>query len=121
QTDDNNAFQVKVDHHFARGDSAFARFSRMQVDHIDVVQGTNEITPSRYHAHNYGGGLVHFFRPNLILDVRGGVMSKPYRFNQAQSASGVQPLKDVGFRDIDHFGGLVSTLAAPWLTNDIGN
>jgi outer membrane receptor protein involved in Fe transport len=121
QTDENNAFQVKVDHHFAGGDNAFFRFSRMAVSHIDVVQGTNEITPSRYHAHNYGGGLVHFFRPNLILDVRGGVMSKPYLFNQAQSDAGTDPLNKLGFKDVDRFGGLVTTLATPWLTNDIGN
>jgi TonB dependent receptor/Carboxypeptidase regulatory-like domain len=121
QTDDNDAFQVKVDHHFASGDSAFVRFSRMAVTHIDAVQGTNELTPSRYHAHNYGGGLVHLFSPNLILDVSGGVMSKPYVFNQAQSDAGTEPINSLGFRDTDRFGGLVTNLATPWLTNDIGN
>jgi len=121
ETDVDNSFQARVDHHFETGDTLFVRFSRMAVEHVSPIQGTNETTPSRYHAHNYGGGFVHFFKPNLILDVSGGVLSKPYVFNQALSAAGTDPLKSAGLKDIDRFGGLVATLQAPFLTNDIGN
>jgi hypothetical protein len=90
-TDNANNWQVKVDHQFREKDSVFFRFSQIWVAHLEPKDGTNEMLPSNYHGNNYGGGWVHIFKPNLILDVRGGGLTKPTVFNQARSDVGIDP------------------------------
>ncbi|HEY1340941.1 MAG TPA: TonB-dependent receptor, partial [Bryobacteraceae bacterium] len=87
---------------------------------VSPVQGTNETTPSDYHAYNFGGGWNHIFRPNLILDFRAGAVLKPYVFNQAQSSAGIAPAQSAGFKGLEQYGGMIVNLAAPYFTNDIG-
>jgi hypothetical protein len=120
-TDDSNSWQVKIDHRFSDADNAFFRLSQMFVHHLDPLAGTVEVQPSDYHAYNYGGGWDHVFRSNLLFDVRGGVLQKPYVFNQAQGPNGFDPLTQAGFNDLPRFQGLVANLTAPWFTSDIGN
>jgi hypothetical protein len=118
--DNANSWMARVDHHISDRDSVFFRFSQMLVHHLDHVIGTVEEQPSDYHANNFGGGWVHSFRSNLILDVSGGVLRKPYVFNQAKATIGTDKLKSLGL-SVDQFNGLVATLASPWFTNEIGN
>ena len=119
--DDGNDWQVKVDHTFSEKDNVFFRWSQIRVHHIEPLLGVKAFQPSDYVGNNWGGGYIHLFSPNLIADVRGGYLSKPYDFNQAQSTVGVDAMKKLGFRDIDRFGGLVMNLAAPFITGDVGN
>jgi hypothetical protein len=50
------------------------------------VAGTIESNVSNYHAYYLGGGFTHLFTPNLLVDVRGGAMLKPYVFNPTVSS-----------------------------------
>jgi hypothetical protein len=119
--DNANNWQVRIDHRFNDNDNAFFRFSQIIDHHVDQVDGTNESKPSDYHGNNWGGGWLHLFRPTLILDMRAGVLQKPYVFNQAQSSAGTGPTTQAGFANVDKFGGLVANLGSPWTGNDIGN
>jgi Carboxypeptidase regulatory-like domain/TonB dependent receptor-like, beta-barrel len=76
---DTDQFDVRVDHQFSPNDSAFARVSVSEADHINpgsletVASGTfrfpsNGSTPGRGAALGY----THTFSPTLINEVRGG-------------------------------------------------
>jgi outer membrane receptor protein involved in Fe transport len=118
--DNANSWMVRVDHRFRESDNVFFRFTQMLVHHLDHVLGTVEEQPSDYHANNFGGGWLHSFRPNLIMEMSAGVLRKPYVFNQASSTIGTDKMKSLGL-NVDQFNGMVATLASPWLTNEIGN
>ena len=120
QTDTANSWQLRIDHNFSERNVVFGRLSQMWVEDIAPVAGTFETTPSTYHAYNFGGGYDHLFRPNLILDVRGGAVLKPYVFNQAASSLGIGPATNAGFKNVEQYGGMVTTLASPYLTSDVG-
>lgn len=120
QTDTSNSWQIRIDHNFSEKNIVFGRLSQMWVEDIAPVGGTFETTPSNYHAYNFGGGFDHIFRPNLILDVRGGAVLKPYVFNQAASSLGNGPATAAGFKNVDQYGGMVTDLASPYLTSDTG-
>jgi len=119
--DDSNNWQVKIDHQLRDADSIFFRWSQMRVSHVDAAPGVKATRPSDYTGDNLGGGWIHVFRPNLILDVRAGGLSKPFVFNQARALDGIEPMKKLGISDADHWGGMFVNLAAPWSTTDIGN
>ena len=119
--DDSNNWQVKVDHRFRDADSVFFRWSQMRVSHVDPAPGVKATRPSDYTGDNLGGGWIHVFRPDLILDVRAGGLSKPFVFNQAKAIDGIDPMKQLGFKGVDQWGGLFVNVAAPWITTDIGN
>ena len=120
-TDDSDSWQIKIDHRFRDSDNVFGRLSQMWVNHTEPLAGSQALQPSIYHAYNYGGGWDHVFRSNLLADVRGGALQKPYVFNQAKANAGIDPLVAAGFTDLQRFQGLVANLTAPWITGDIGN
>jgi hypothetical protein len=115
-TDNNDGWQMKIDHRFLQSDNVFFRLSQMWVHHIDPVTGTQELSPSDYHAYNYGGGWDHVISSKWIASVRGGALSKPYVFNSAKANAGTDPLTKLGFADINRFQGLAVSLSAPWIT-----
>jgi hypothetical protein len=119
--DNANSWQVRADHRFRDSDNVFFRFSQIRVDHIDRLPGTKASRPSEYYGNNYGGGWIHTFNPNLILDVRAGILQKPYVFNQTSSSEGIAPLAQLGFANVEKYGGLVVTVGAPWTANELGN
>jgi hypothetical protein len=84
------------------------------------VNGLEETTPSDYHAYNFGGGWDYIFHPNLIFSVRGGAVLKPYVFNQALAAAGIDPAKSAGFKNVEQYGGMVVNFTSPYITSDIG-
>src|SRR5256714_311111 len=109
-----NSWQVRVDHTFSSKDNVFFRWSQIRGFHLDQIPGTLGDRPSDYHGNNYGGGWIHTFTSNLILDVRTGILQKPYKFNQAHSTVGTDALTKLGFANVDQYGGLVVNLGAPW-------
>jgi hypothetical protein len=64
-------------------------------------------------SYNYGGGWVHVFRPNLILDFRGGTNDR-YFDVKTDSSVGLGPMEQLGFTDVDRFGGMSLGLLTPW-------
>jgi len=120
QVDNADTWTVRVDHRFGDRDNIFFRFSQMLVTDVNHVVGTIESQTSNYHANNFGGGWVHSFNSHLILDVTAGALRKPYIFNQANGTAQLSVMKTLGL-NVDQFDGMVATLAAPWLTNEIGN
>ena len=120
QTDQNNGWQIRLDQNWTDRTTMFARLSQMWVTDVQPVVGTNETTPSTYHAYDFGGGVDHIFSPNVIFDLRAGAILKPYVFNQAQSSAGTAPAAAAGFTNLNQYGGMVVDLASPYIGSDIG-
>src|SRR5690349_3433668 len=106
-TYDSNNWQIKVDHRLSDAETVFFRLSQMWVNHLEPITGVQATTPSDYHAYNFGAGWDHIFHNGLVADVRGGVLRKPYVFNQAKADAGVDPLNQLGFRDLTRFQGMI--------------
>ena len=114
QIDNNNSYQVRVDFHESDKNSFFGRISQMWVYDTSPIAGTIGSNVSNYHAYNFGGGYTHVFTPNLLLDVRGGAMLKPYVFTQAYSPIGSKGATDAGFTNVEQYGGMYINLASPY-------
>jgi len=120
-----NSWSVKVDHRLG-GDNLFFRFSEQRTRHLDPL---GEKTTSEAHAtgRNWGGGWVHTFSPNLLLNVVGGVSLRPANASGTKHEAGTDPMKQLGFKDIDQYGGMLWGLASPWVftppggSGEIGN
>ena len=119
--DNNNSYQVRVDIHNSDKNFGFGRISQMWVYDTSPVTGTADFNVSNYHAYNFGGGYTHVFTPNLILDVRGGAMLKPYQFSQAFAPDGYAPADSAGFTNLAQYGGMYINLAGPYNTRNAGN
>ncbi len=110
-TDNENDVQVRIDNRFSEKDNVFFRFAYMW--HNSISASTpKSFSSAPYHYHNEGGGWVHTFRPNLILDVRGGNLSGPVD-NNSLSRLGTAP-ESKYFNDIDKWAGLNVGLASPF-------
>src|SRR6266849_7307675 len=101
-----DAFQVRIDHRFSDKDNVFFRYNHEQVNTQDPV-GELSFTKGDSVGLNYGGGWVHAFKPNLILDVRAGYAGRPGHEAELQSTLGLDPMKNAGFADIDKYHGLL--------------
>ena len=119
--DNNNSYQVRVDIHNSDKNFGFGRISQMWVYDTSPVAGTADANISHYHAYNFGGGYTHVFGPNLILDVRGGAMLKPYQFSQAAAPGGYAAATSAGFTNLAQYGGMYINLASPYNTGNAGN
>jgi len=112
-------WSVKLDHHLRQSDSGFFRFSQMIQDNMGVTEKStsyNHLT-----ARSYGGGWVHVFRPTLVLDVRGGTSGREFDpAGYTKFGVGLQPMKDLGYGDIDRFQGLSLSLQSPWAGVGVG-
>jgi hypothetical protein len=111
-TNNSNSWQVKVDHRLRDADNLFFRWSQMRVDAV-TPQGLKSASAVPMVANNYGGGWTHLFSPTLLLDVRGGSAARDFTLEQT-STVGLGPMKQLGFTDIDRFGGLAMSLLQPW-------
>src|SRR5215469_10038938 len=121
QIDNSNAYTVRIDYHRSEKNFFFGRISQMWVYDSQPIVGTIESNVSNYHAYNFGGGYTHLFTPNLLVDVRGGAMLKPYVFNQAFSSLGSAGATQAGFQNVDQYGGMFITLASPYATGFAGS
>jgi hypothetical protein len=120
QIDNNNAYQVRLDFHLSDKNFGFGRISQMWVYDSQPVAGTISSNVSNYHAYNFGGGFTHVFTPNLLVDVRGGALLKPYVFNPNVSKLGSQGATNAGFQNVAQYGGMYINLANPYI-NTGGN
>ena len=93
----------------------------MWVYDTSPIAGTISSNVSNYHAYNFGGGYTHVFTPNLLLDVRGGAMLKPYVFTQAFSPIGFTGATQAGFQNVGQYGGMYINLASPYTTSNSGS
>lgn len=118
--DNNNEFQVKVDHRISSRDNIWLRFTNMYVFDNNPVTGTIEYAPSNYHAYDWGVGYVRVLSQHLIYDAQAGLLLKPYSFNNNTVPNGVQTLTSLGITNAAQWGGLYTQLAAPYLTSSIG-
>jgi hypothetical protein len=122
QVDNANSYQVRVDINKSEKNYGFGRISQMWVHDTSPVTGTVSSNVSSYHAYNFGGGYSHVFTPNLLLDVRGGAMLKPYVFNQASAPNGYADATAAGFKNVGQYGGMYTNLGSPYvLTNNSGS
>jgi len=107
-----NSFQVRVDHRLRDADNLFFRYTEHRVTAKTPI-GQLGWTGGSSAGRNYGGAWTHSFRPNLLLDVRGGYAGRPGvdSGQQNQHEAGIDPMKQMGFGDIDKYGGLLVRLA----------
>ena len=119
--DNSNRYQVRLDFHANNNNFGFFRLSQMWVHDSSPQRGTVDFNISNYHAYNFGGGYTHIFGPNLILDLRGGAMLKPYRFSQAAAPNGFASAASAGFTNLSQYGGMYINLGGPYTTVNAGN
>jgi hypothetical protein len=118
-----DGFQLRIDHHFSDNDNIFFRFTQQKVSVTNPI-GDSGSTSGSSKGRNYGGGWTHTFNPTLILDLRAGYAGRPGvdSGQQNQHELGVDPLNQLGFKDIDKYGGLlVNFPAASWLAGGSGD
>ncbi|MGH9353750.1 MAG: carboxypeptidase regulatory-like domain-containing protein, partial [Terriglobia bacterium] len=110
-TNSENDGLVRVDRRFGNRDTAFFRYEE-QWD--SAISGATPKTsrPTSYYYHTEGGGWTHTFKPNLILDVRGGNLSGPVNSYNI-SALGVKP-EEQFFNDIPRFSSMDLDLSSPY-------
>ena len=113
-----NSFTGRIDHHFRDADTVFFRYTEQRNTVFSPI-GEVDSTSGGSQGRNYGGGWVHAFSANAILDVRAGYAGRPGvdAGQQNKSAPGLDPLKQQGFVDVDKYGGLLVRLN----TNDWKN
>lgn len=115
QINNDNGWQIKVDHQVNGSNSGWFRYSSMdttQVTPSSNVQGSQ----FEMKAKNIGAGILHIFSPSLILDIRGGFASRPFTITSYHSA-GLGPLTQLGFAGIDQFQAGNIGLQTPWASN----
>jgi len=112
QINSSNSYQVRVDHRFSDADNIFFRYTEQRVS-VATPIGQAGLTAGSSAGRNYGGGYTHAFSPRLILDVRAGYAGRPGvdSGQSNQHAAGTDPMKQLGFGDIDKYGGLLVRLA----------
>jgi outer membrane receptor protein involved in Fe transport len=116
-----NNYQVRVDHHFSERDNVFFRWNEQRIKNRQPV-GDRAANSPDFKNRNFGGGWLHTFSPSVILEVRGGAATQPSEDAPARHELGTEPLKALGFADIDRFDGLIVNIAAgnPWSTRGGG-
>ncbi len=115
QTNDSNAFQFRLDHHFSTKDNIFFRWTERRIEGYlpqnDVAYKTPEST-----NRNWGGGWFHTFSPNMILEVRGGVATQPTEDAPMEHPAGLAPQQGTALPSLDELQGyVISGLGtSPW-------
>jgi hypothetical protein len=107
-----NSYTARVDHRFRDADNVFFRYTE-QRNTVFTPIGESGSTAGGSQGRNYGGGWTHIFNPALILDVRAGYAGRPGVDAGQQNAheAGLDPLKQVGFKDVDKYNGLLVSLS----------
>src|SRR5262249_43184022 len=107
-----DSFTARIDHRFRDADNVFFRYTE-QRNSIFTPIGEDGSTSGGSQGRNYGGGWTHLFSPNLILDVRAGYAGRPGvdAGQQNTHEAGLDPLKQMGFADVDKYHGLLVSLS----------
>ena len=117
-----NSYQLRIDHRFRDADNVFFRYTQQNVSASTPI-GELGSTSGSSQGRNYGGGWVHTFSPNLILDVRAGYAGRSAVDSSQQNThkAGLDPMKQAGFADIDKYNGMLVTLNTGEWTNGGNN
>ena len=116
-TDNSENINVRIDEHLGNKDTLWGRTSMFWDTDTGIVAGTTSISPTIFHAWNYGGGWDHAFTPDVILDVHGGYNSKPYQINPTNPA-GYAPETSAGLSGLDPTQGVyISPTSYPNMGN----
>ena len=117
-----NSFQVRIDHRINVKDSTFFRYTEQRVAVLTPI-GEVASTGGDGKGRNYGGGWTHVFGPKLLLDIRAGYAGRPTvdAGQQNSHPAGLDPMKQLGFKDVDKYGGLLLTLDTNEWTNGGNN
>lgn len=110
--DDAESFQIKLDHQFSESDNVFFRWTRLARQAV-TPNGVKSQSGSPSRSNNFGGGWIHVFGPNISMNLRGGVARRDFESIFPHTA-GLSPLKELGFSDVDRYGGLELRLSDPW-------
>ncbi len=111
---DANSYQIRLDHHFSTKDNVFFRWNEQRLNILDPTGDRSGTTRDGINR-NYGGGWIHSFSPTVILELRGGAATQPNTSINNQHEAGLEPIQQLGFADLDRFGGLeVQTEGTPW-------
>jgi hypothetical protein len=115
QTNDSNAFQLRLDHNFSTRDNVFVRYTERRINAFLPRGDLGYVEPDSSNR-NYGGGWFHGFSPNMILEVRGGVATQPTEDAPAQHPLGLDPQRSLNLPELDRFQGYVigNSLTTPW-------
>jgi len=120
RTSDNNAFQLRLDHHFSGTDNVFFRWTEQRLNSFNPVGDRGFRSPESINR-NYGGGWFHLFSPNIIMEVRGGVATQPAEDAPFEHELGVGPQQALGLPELDRFAGyIISQNMAPWNHPNLG-
>ncbi len=122
ESQDSNAFQVRVDHHFSTRDNVFFRWTERRNAAYQPI-GDLFFKEPRSTNRNVGGGFYHTFSPSMILELRGGVATQPTEDAPLQHPAGFAAQQGLALPEVDRFQGYIATglSSAPWnLPGDIG-
>lgn len=117
--DNNNEFQVRVDHRISSRDNIWARFTNMYVLDVVPVVGTTETAPSDYHGYDWGVGYTRVLSQHMVYDAQAGILLKPYNFNTNTTPTAVQTMQSLGVADAATWGGLYYNLGNQY--TNLGN
>ncbi len=120
KTDVANNFDIRIDHHFSDRNTVFGRAYMLWDTDTGIEAGTTSLAPSPYHVLNIGGAWDHIFTPNLILEVRGGINSRPVVVNPTNPA-GSTPESSAGFSNLGVTSGFyLSPSSYPGTMGNVG-
>ena len=113
EVDNDNTFDYRIDYHLGSADSLFFRWNPRMGVFDNTPTGAKQSNEAIYHGTDGGGGWDHVFKPNLILDVHAGWMTKPYEFGSLNT-EGLAPGVSSGLGGVTQFEGGSIGLAAPF-------
>jgi outer membrane receptor protein involved in Fe transport len=115
QTNDSNAFQFRIDHHFSTKDNIFFRWTERRIKGYLPQNDVAYKTPESINR-NWGGGWFHTFSSNMILEVRGGVATQPTEDAPLEHPAGLAPQQGTALPSLDELQGyVISGLnTSPW-------
>jgi hypothetical protein len=115
QTNDSNAVQVRVDHHFSKNDSVFFRWTERRIEGYLPQNDVAFKTPESINR-NFGGGWYHTFSPSMMLEARGGVATQPTEDAPMQHPAGLGPQQGTALPSLNELQGYVISglSASPW-------
>ena len=112
ETNDSNAFQVRVDHHFSAKDNIFFRWTERRIKGLLPIGDLGFKTPEAINR-NWGGGWYHTFSPSMILEIRGGVATQPTEDAPLEHPAGFGPEEGTALPSLDELQGYAISWTSP--------
>jgi hypothetical protein len=109
---DNNSFIVKFDQRISDRDTAWFRYTGMNLV-LDSPRNSKISSVSNNKPFNWGAGETHLFSPNLIFDARLGFNKYPGNESTGPKAgSGI--FEQLGYKGMDRYGFVDVIVQAPY-------